>query len=298
VTARPVVQAALFLVVSAGLVTCDTILAPSEVGDLVYWAYNGTQGDIYVVSVRAPGPREPRLISDLAYDDHDPTWSPDGQRIAFSSTRDRGSEIYVMNADGSGVNRVTDTLGIQMCPAWSPDGQKIAFVSDGGVGGIWVVNADGTGQRRILRPSRIATCGRVAWSPDGSRIAFEVADGNYSEIYVVNADGSGEANLSQNPDQPDDTPSWLRDGRIMFRSQRDTVGGIYVMNADGSGLRLLVPNSAGWLCPALSPDERKTAFLILSGANTGDLHIADLDGTGRRQVTRDSMLERCAQWRP
>ena len=58
-----------------------------------------------------------------------PTWSPDGSKIAFHSTRDGNNEIYVMNADGSGQTRLTNNPAAGLLPAWSPDGIKIAFTS-------------------------------------------------------------------------------------------------------------------------------------------------------------------------
>ena len=78
--------------------------------------------------------------------DFAPAWSPDGTRIAFTSYRDGNHEIYVMDADGRNVIRLTNNSG--WSPAWSPDGARIAFVSLGeGIFdfGIYVMNADGSG---------------------------------------------------------------------------------------------------------------------------------------------------------
>ena len=125
-----------------------------------------------------------------------PAWSPDGRKIAFTSDRDGNSEIYVVNADGSGVERLTyspveafplaggGSLGaVAALPAWSPDGQKIAFASnrDGDVGGIYAMNADGSGVERLTYSGDLSP----AWSPDGRKIAFaSQRDGNL-EIYVM-----------------------------------------------------------------------------------------------------------------
>ena len=77
-------------------------------------------GDVMVRSIKESPP----------FYDTDPSWSPDGSRIAFVSYRDGNRpEIYVMNRDGSGQIRLTDNPAIDHSPSWSPDGSRIAFVS-------------------------------------------------------------------------------------------------------------------------------------------------------------------------
>src|SRR5437763_1434865 len=115
--------------------------------------------------------------------------------------------------------------------SWSPDGKQIAFASARtGNFDIWVMNADGSDQRR-LTTNPTMDCW-PAWSPDGKRIAFTSnRDGNY-EIYVMNADGTGQRNLTAHPAQ-DNYATWSPDGkRIAFISTRDGGHDIYVMDVD------------------------------------------------------------------
>ena len=92
-----------------------------------------------------------------------PAWSPDGSKLAFTSNRDGNAEIYVMNRDGSGVQRLTNHPSIDVTPTWSPTGTQLAFTSDrSGTPQIYIVNADGTQLQQITRESY---CDRPTWSP-------------------------------------------------------------------------------------------------------------------------------------
>ncbi len=126
-----------------------------------------------------------------------PAWSPDGQRIVFSSTRGGSADIYVMNADGSNVRQLTHGPKQQYSPAWSPDGRYIAYTSAQGfttVGeDIYVMNVDGSSPRRLTTSGQD---GAPAWSPNSQRILFtSKRDGHY-QIYVMDPDGNRQSNLS------------------------------------------------------------------------------------------------------
>ena len=105
-------------------------------------------------------------LTDRSASDWDPKWSPDGRRIVFSSNRDGDSEIYVMNADGSGIAQLTDNTASDFDPIWSSDGKHIAFLSgrDSEPGGeIYIMNADGSDQTRLTYNQHREY--EIAWSP-------------------------------------------------------------------------------------------------------------------------------------
>jgi Tol biopolymer transport system component len=191
---------------------------------------------------------------------HFPSWSPDGQRLAFNSWANvdgMGSkppqtrDIFVINVDGTGLTNLTqhikvegpegtDVLADDFRPDWSPDGRKIAFTTnrDGNLE-IYLMNADGTGPTRLT--NNTASDRGPKWSPDGTQIAFESnREGNW-EIYVVSAtDGRGQINLT-NYAAEDANPAWSPDGGMVAFSRMRLAKGaaaphfqIFTMKADGT----------------------------------------------------------------
>lgn len=178
-----------------------------------------------------------------------PAWSPDGTMIAYHSDRERRTEIYVTDMDGTNHTRLTKSSSLNLWPSWSPDGSQIAFMSDraGSYSDIFVMNADGMGGVEQLTFGS-SFDGMPAWSPDG-RIAFvSDRDGN-REIYVMNADGSGQSNLTNDP-REDEFPAWSRDGaRLAFA--RDS--SIWLMAGDGSNQVHLTVGISPAYHPSWSP---------------------------------------------
>jgi Tol biopolymer transport system component len=103
-----------------------TLAGPNE--QIVFFSDRDGSQQIYVMNA-ADGSNQTRLTSVNA-NDSDPSWSPDGTKIAFESDREGNSNIYVMNADGNGLTQLSDNLANYSNPSWSPDGTKIAFNTD------------------------------------------------------------------------------------------------------------------------------------------------------------------------
>ena len=200
-------------------------------------------GEIYRMA--ADGSQK-RLTNNKAFE-WQPTFSPDGRRIAFvrkvvEEEGDNYSEsggIYTMAADGSDVKRLTSDTS-DWGPAFSPDGQRIAFTSGRDGGGIYTMAADGSGRKLLTSEGS-----QPDFSPDGQRIAFTIGHLGFhgtpnANIYTMAADGSDVKRLTNNFDDRESSPVFSPDGRwIAFNSDRDGSGGIYTIAADGSGQTLL-----------------------------------------------------------
>ena len=229
-----------------------------------------------------------RIVRRDDWGDRQPVWSPDGRRVAFASIRDGNWEIYAVNADGSGLTRLTNNDALDWQPVWSPDGRRVAFVSEqDGNEEIYAARADGSELTRLTNNE--ADDWQPVWSPDGRRIAFvSDRDGN-DEIYAMNADGSEMTRLTHNP-TGDWDPAWSPDGRrIAFASDRDEGerwfppnSEIYAMNADGTDITRLTDNNRVARGPVWSPDGRRIAFSSSPGHAHASIHITNADGSTLR----------------
>ena len=138
--------------------------------------------------------------------DQNAAWSPDGRKLVFTSLRDEGQEIYIMNSDGSGQTRLTHNPTPDYQPSWSPNGKSLVFVSErDGNPEIYVMKADGSTVTRLTYNE--ARDEWPVWSPDGSRIVFVSYMYGTSEIIVMDADGDHQIRLTNN-NANDTQPSW------------------------------------------------------------------------------------------
>jgi Tol biopolymer transport system component len=185
--------------------------------------------------MQADGGDRAELVDEVGME-RDPSWSPDGDAVAFGSEEEGDQEILVVPPAGSPtVNLSLSPSSNERQPDWSPEGMRIAFVTDRlGSPDIFTMGADGSD------PTPLVVAGEglanPAWSPDGTRIAFERRAQSGTDIYLINADGSGLLRLTDVAGD-DREPAWSPDGQqIAFSSNRSGNDDIYVMNADGTGV--------------------------------------------------------------
>ena len=218
----------------------------------------------------------------LTPDGSAPAPSPDGARIAFERGADASRNIYVMDADGSNVRRLTTEPGGNFDPSWSPDGRSIVFESRrDGNSEIYVLAVDSLRQTRLTQHP--ATDSDPAFSPDGRFIAFDSDRSGNREIYRMTASGGDVTRLTSRAEQDSDA-AWSPDGRLIaFEAERGPNFDIFVMSADGTGLRQLTEDPAYDFNPEWSPDGRQLVFSRGIGASRG-LYVMNADGSGQRRL--------------
>ena len=264
------------------------------------------------------------------------TQSPLRPAIVFVSTRDNpagmlaiASEIYLMDADGTNVRRLTDNHDGDGLPAISPDGSRIVFDSTrlrspeqpANTPHLFVMNVDGSGQTPLTWGSS------ASWSPDGKRIAFHAsasgtaaatrvepgAPASDSEIFIGDVDGllgkrATARNLTHSPTTIDDDADWSPDGkRIVYTSRAPTRRGsnavndpsaeIFVIDADGGGSPVrLTTNDEEERAPAWSPDGTRILYVARKGGPDFELCVMNADGSGQTQLTDNAVGDLTSSW--
>ncbi len=236
----------------------------------------------------------------------DPAWSPDGTRIAFTSTSTSGRDIAILDRRDGSVRRLTDDPGDEYEPTWSPDGSQIAFASNRD-------NTDGTYDIHVIptnSPNRQSTNltkepgaddDAPSWSPDGTQIVFVRERGGNPNLVVMSADGSAPSSITDN-DSSNTGPSWSPDGRhIAFASvpANSSLQDILVMRADGSASpnNLTQSPTSRDYQPAWSPDGERIAFTSNRDGNPDIFTMAATDGSDVRGVANSQAAEFGAAWR-
>lgn len=219
---------------------------------------------------------------------------PDTEReILFASDREpRG--VYAVQPDGTGLRFVTSISGPSwtVVPRWSPDRRRVIY-ADGKPPAelmqIWVVNADGSGERALTPPEMMFAT--PSYSADGRRILLHGSaptTGEPNRIWVMDADGTNLRRLTEG-NHHDLHADWSPDGRRIVFDRYEDLGptqDVWVMDADGANPQNLTPGQPGYDGAARwSPDGTQIAFHSTRGG-MHEIYVMDPDGENVRQVRR------------
>ena len=239
------------------------------------------------------------VLTDGSSDDAQPTFSPDGKRIAFCSNRSGNWHLYAMDLDGRSLSQLTDGAGDDLHPSFSPDGSRLVYCSKIGAEGIWELC---TIDLRNGQKTRLVAGLFPVWSPDKSvdRIAFQKTHSRSSKWFSIwtldvvegKASRITEVTLSDNAALV--TPCWSADGRALafaaiIESETPAAAGvkqaprqdIWIINADGKERRRVTDGSATNVSPCWAGDGR----LYFISDRSGHDCVWSIDGDSNAQKT-------------
>jgi hypothetical protein len=323
------------------MVPSPSVGATSSVGPTAYpiaageaWIVMG--GTNHATLVRSDGTGRHDILTNVGVSVTDPAWSPDGNQLAFEGNGNRGSQLWVVDADGTNLRQLTPTPdgcpnGVcteAVNPAWSPDGRSIAYVAPQHGGGIFVRTAlmvidVASGMTTEVYGTDQASLARPTWSPDSQSIALDIS--HYSgtvETSAVKDTVIGVIDLAATDHTPKTItkpalqggyPTWHPTlDLIVFRTNRvdNTTGALidprapsdlYTIHADGSGLTKVTNNTVGGQivrAPSWTPDGRilYTVHDPVTAAET--VRIVDVDGKNDVSATGSTTISGQGRWRP
>jgi Tol biopolymer transport system component len=239
-------------------------------------------------------------------------------------------EIYLLNLDGSGEQRLTNNDVFDAFGTLSPNGKKIVFDSNRNRGegepvntsDLFVMNADGTDQTFLARG------GSPSWSPDSKHIAFHASASGTgqpinntvgaatedSDIFVANVDdllehGTPPRNLTNDLDHVDDDPDWSRDGKSIVYTSHDvddrpanldyTTAEVYVRAGDRTGTPIrLTDNAEEERAPDWSHEGDRISYMCRAGSPRFEICVTGADGSNQHQLTDNEVADLTPAWSP
>lgn len=231
-----------------------------------------------------------------------PSLSPDGKRVLYSGFREQNVyEIYSIDLTDSGVDRLTNRLGVLNAPEYSPNGEMITFTRgnpNNGTQQIMLMESNGNDPGNIPQ----AWGWDPTWSPDGKLILYASNRDGLVQLFTINVK-DGAIHRVTNLPAIRGRSDWSPDGQfIVTYSGEAWHREVYIMNADGSNVRQLTPSGGNSQGPSFSPDGKWvvfTAYFDHHGDDHGcEIYIIRTDGSDLRRLTNNDYCDYQPRWGP
>lgn len=307
----------------------NTTISPDgkQIAYTLSWAEmkdNERRTEIWMVAANGGNPR--RFTT--GKNDNAPSWSPDGQWLAFISTRGTGEaakpQVYVISPFGGEAEKITDAKAGVSSFTWSPDSKRIAYVAqvplteaeekkqkdkdDAQVvdanfrfSHLWTIDVESKKATEIVKADLVLS--DPQFSPDGKQLSYaahptpRADDGSRSDIYIANADGSGTPRKLYENGGPDSGARWSPDGKWISFSSRDakngTLGfpGMFIISAEGGTPRQITPNFDRSASPGVWSRDGATIYFSAVHRTTSQLFSVPVAGGEVKMLTSgDAML--------
>lgn len=253
---------------------------------------------------------QPVQLTFDAGDKTQPSWSPDGKKLAYVAPGDAatGLDIWVANADGSAPVNVTNRKGDDTDPSWSPDGKLIAFTNNGRSDGIRQVYTVGVDGKNLTRISFDQEEYMPVFTPDGENLAFVMFVASHEVLYLRNSGDEfkqfsrfdnvellGRLGYVEHPAYSPDG-SWLAYTRTeSYQSTRQNIYSVRTASRGGDIARLTDDNASRE--PAWSPDSR---WIVFTSNRDGNLEVYIMSTNGQFQVNLSGApgIDMQPDWQP
>ena len=220
-----------------------------------------------------------------------PSFSPDGEDVAFDYLSDAGWIIYRKRLDGERMVQLTEPPDLSSCPSWSPDGKLIAYLKGTEASslrvrtGIYLMNPLGGEQRRLLDVTNVSC--HVSWSPDSKTLVYgpSWSPGQAAGLFLVDIDNPVPRRLlTSPPNAVDASPSYSHDGKWIVFARNTSLGvkDLYVVASSGGEVRRLTHINANLGGPVWTSDDQRIIFWAGSGWTTSLHSVSAMGGTPQR----------------